>query len=44
MSIHSVVQYHKEVEKIIQFGATKKETAIRTAFFNLLNDYAGKNK
>jgi len=40
MSIHSVKQYQSEVEKIIQFGGTKKETAIRNAFYNLLNEYA----
>jgi predicted helicase len=40
MSIHSIHLYHAEVEKIIHFGGTKKETAIRNAFYNLLNDYA----
>lgn len=40
MSIHSIKEYQNELEKIIQFGGTKKETAIRTAFYNLLNDYA----
>lgn len=40
MSIHSIHQYKNEVEKIIHFGGTKKETAIRNAFYNLLNDYA----
>jgi predicted helicase len=40
MSIHSVKQYQAEVEKIIHFGGTKKETAIRNAFYNLLNEYA----
>ncbi len=40
MSIHSIHQYQNEVEKIIQFGGTKKETAIRNAFYYLLNDYA----
>ena len=40
MSIHSIHQYQSEVEKIIHFGGTKKETAIRNAFYNLLNDYA----
>jgi predicted helicase len=39
MSAHSIHQYHTEVEKIIHFGGTKKETAIRNAFYNLLNDY-----
>lgn len=40
MSIHSIQQYQKEVENIIHFGGTKKETAIRNAFYNLLNEYA----
>jgi predicted helicase len=40
MSIFSIKQYHSEVEKIINFGGTKKETAIRTAFHQLLNEYA----
>lgn len=40
MSIHAIHQYHKEVEDIIHYGGTKKETAIRNAFYRLLNDYA----
>ena len=40
MSIHSIHQYQNEVEKIIDYGGTKKETAIRNAFYNLLNEYA----
>jgi predicted helicase len=40
MSIHSIHQYQSEVEKIIHFGGTKKETAIRNAFYSLLNEYA----
>ncbi|MCX6237784.1 MAG: N-6 DNA methylase [Bacteroidia bacterium] len=40
MSIYSVKLYQLEVEKIIHFGGTKKETAIRTAFQALLNEYA----
>jgi hypothetical protein len=40
MSIHSIKQYQSEVEKIIQFGGSKKETSIRNAFYNLLNEYA----
>jgi predicted helicase len=40
MSIHSVKQYQSEVEKIIDFGGSKNETAIRSAFYNLLNEYA----
>ena len=40
MSIFSISQYQKEVENIIHYGGTKKETAIRNAFYNLLNEYA----
>jgi len=40
MSEFSIKEYQNEVEKIIHFGGTKKETAIRNAFYNLLNDYA----
>lgn len=40
MSLYSIKQYRDEVEKIIHYGGTKKETAIRTAFYTLLNEYA----
>ncbi len=40
MSEFSIKQYQNELEKIIHFGGTKKETAIRNAFYNLLNEYA----
>ena len=40
MSLYAVKQYQSEVEKIIDFGGTKKETAIRTAFHGLINEYA----
>src|SRR5215210_373181 len=40
MSIYAIQQYHKELEKIIHYGGTKKETAIRNAFYYLLNEYA----
>ena len=40
MSIHAIHNYHQEVERIIHFGGTKKETSIRVAFQNLLNEYA----
>ena len=39
MSRLLVTQYQTEVEKIIQYGETKKETTIRNAFERLLNDY-----
>jgi hypothetical protein len=40
MSIYAIQQYHKELEKIIHYGGSKKETAIRSAFYYLLNEYA----
>jgi predicted helicase len=40
MSVFAIKQYYSEVEKIIHYGGSKKETAIRTAFYNLLNVYA----
>ncbi len=40
MSEYAINQYLGVAEKIVQYGGTKKETAIRTAFFNLLNEYA----
>jgi predicted helicase len=40
MSEFSIKQYQNEVEKIIHYGGTNKETAIRNAFYNLLNEYA----
>lgn len=39
MSRLLVTQYHAEVERIIQYGGSRKETSIRTAFQNLLNTY-----
>jgi predicted helicase len=40
MSIYAIQQYYKELEKIIHYGGTKKETAIRNSFYNLLNEFA----
>lgn len=40
MSLYAITQYQNELEKIIRFGGSKKETAIRGAFYSLLNDYA----
>ena len=38
MSRLLVTQYQSEVEKIIRYGGSKKETSIRNAFERLLND------
>jgi predicted helicase len=40
MTLPVIKHYYDELEKVIQFGGTKKETAIRTAFYILLNEYA----
>ncbi len=39
MSRLLVSQYHTEVQKIVQYGGSRKETSIRNAFERLLNDY-----
>ena len=39
MSRLLIQHYHTEVEKIIQYGGSRKETSIRVAFQNLLNGY-----
>ncbi len=40
MSLPAIHNYYNEVERIIRFGGTRKETAVRTAFITLLNEYA----
>ena len=40
MSVQAIHQYRVELDKIVKYGGTTKETAIRSAFFNLLNEYA----
>ncbi|MFP5274762.1 type ISP restriction/modification enzyme [Coleofasciculus sp.] len=39
MSRLLITQYQAEVEKIIRYGGSRKETSIRNAFERLLNDY-----
>ncbi|WP_413160201.1 N-6 DNA methylase [Capilliphycus salinus ALCB114379] len=39
MSRLLVTQYHAEVEQIIRYGGSRKETSIRNAFERLLNEY-----
>jgi hypothetical protein len=36
MSIYAINHYHQELEKIIHYGGSKKETAIRNAFYKLV--------
>lgn len=40
MSLESIHTYLSEVENLAAFGGTTKETALRNAFYTLLNDYA----
>lgn len=40
MSTFSIQTYYRELEKTIHYGGSKKETAIRNAFYYLLNEYA----
>ncbi len=42
MSRFLIEQYHKEVENIIAYGGSKKETSIRIAFSKLLQEYCRK--
>ncbi|MCB1194134.1 MAG: hypothetical protein H7A23_21130 [Leptospiraceae bacterium] len=39
MSKFLIQQYYSEVQKIIQYGGSRKETTTRVAFQNLLNEY-----
>ena len=44
MSVQRIQQYYTKVEKLIQYGGSKNETAIRSAFQSLLEQYcADKN-
>lgn len=40
MSLQAIHKYHSELQKTIDFGGSRKETAIRNAFYGLLNEYA----
>ena len=39
MSVQAIQQYYTKVEKLIQYGGSKNETSIRSAFQNLLEQY-----
>ncbi len=39
MSDIMIQQYYSELEKLIQYGGSHNETAIRNAFYALLNRY-----
>ncbi|MEZ4512022.1 MAG: type ISP restriction/modification enzyme [Chloroflexota bacterium] len=40
MSIQLIQQYHAQVDKIIRYGGSRKETAVRKPFQDLLEQYA----
>ncbi len=42
MSEYLIKKYYKDVENYLRFGGSRKETSIRTAFQNLLNEYCKK--
>lgn len=42
MSKALITQYYNRLDKLIQFGGTKKETSVRNEFYNLLSHYAEK--
>lgn len=42
MSKTLINQYYNRLDKLIQFGGTKKETSVRNEFYNLLSHYADK--
>lgn len=42
MSRQTINQYYTKLQRIIQYGGSRNETAIRQAFYVLLNEYANK--
>ncbi|MCA6408938.1 MAG: N-6 DNA methylase, partial [Cytophagales bacterium] len=42
MSKQLIHQYYTKLERIIQYGGSRNETAIRSALYSLINDYANK--
>ncbi len=42
MSLQLINQYYNRREKVEQYGGSKKETAIRNEFYNLINHYCEK--
>jgi predicted helicase len=42
MSRQVINQYYTKLERIIQYGGSRNETAIRSALYSLINDYANK--
>ena len=44
MSSPAIDKYYTSVQKIRDYGGSGKETAIRSAFYTLLNHYAEKKE
>jgi hypothetical protein len=44
MSLLLIQQYHSKVKEIMQYGASRNETAIRPAFQKLLEQYCADKK
>ncbi len=42
MSLQLITNYYNRVDKLIQFGGSKKETSVRNEFYNLLSHYGEK--
>jgi hypothetical protein len=42
MSKQLIHQYYNKLERIIQYGGSRNETAIRSALYSLINEYANK--
>src|SRR4030042_1813882 len=40
MSLQIISKYYSEVDKLIKYGGSHKESSIKTVFRNLLNEYA----
>lgn len=42
MSMQQINHYYNQLHKIIQYGGSRNETSVRTAFIHLINSYAEK--
>ncbi len=42
MSVQLINQYYSKLDRILKFGGSSNESTVRSAFYNLLNEYAHK--
>ncbi len=42
MSLQLINQFYTRVDRVIQYGGSNKETAVRNEFYNLINQYCEK--